>query len=99
MINAGVKSGKLHQGHFNANQFNYLEVSYLALTTLIQPLKKGSLCVQGTVRITTLTKPVLIPGRQNMNRAMHGDIVAVEIFPREDWRSAGEALVDQDGEL
>ena len=23
---AGVKSGKLHQGHFNANQYNYLEV-------------------------------------------------------------------------
>ena len=24
---AGVKSGQLHQGHFNANQYNYLEVS------------------------------------------------------------------------
>ena len=23
---AGVKAGKLHQGHFNANEFNYLEV-------------------------------------------------------------------------
>lgn len=25
---AGVKSGQLHQGHFNANQYNYLEVCY-----------------------------------------------------------------------
>lgn len=24
---AGVKAGQLHQGHFNANQYNYLEVS------------------------------------------------------------------------
>jgi hypothetical protein len=23
---AGVKAGHLHQGHFNANQYNYLEV-------------------------------------------------------------------------
>ena len=23
---AGVKSGQLYQGHFNANQYNYLEV-------------------------------------------------------------------------
>lgn len=23
---AGVKAGQLHQGHFNANQFNFLEV-------------------------------------------------------------------------
>ena len=26
---AGVKSGQLHQGHFNANQYNYLEVADL----------------------------------------------------------------------
>jgi len=25
---AGVKAGQLHQGHFNANQFNFLEVSF-----------------------------------------------------------------------
>jgi hypothetical protein len=23
---AGIKAGELHQGHFNANQYNYLEV-------------------------------------------------------------------------
>ncbi len=26
---AGVKAGQLHQGHFNANQFNFLEVSFM----------------------------------------------------------------------
>lgn len=26
---AGVKAGQLHQGHFNASQFNYLEVSVM----------------------------------------------------------------------
>jgi len=25
MVLAGVKSGQLHQGHFNASQYNYLE--------------------------------------------------------------------------
>ena len=24
---AGIKAGQLHQGHFNANQYNYLEVT------------------------------------------------------------------------
>lgn len=28
MLNAGVKSGRFLQGYFNANQYNYLEVSY-----------------------------------------------------------------------
>jgi hypothetical protein len=25
---AGIKAGELHQGHYNANQYNYLEVSF-----------------------------------------------------------------------
>lgn len=29
VLNAGVKSGRYHQGHFNASQYNYLEVSDL----------------------------------------------------------------------
>lgn len=26
IVNAGIKSGELHQGHFSANPHNYLEV-------------------------------------------------------------------------
>ena len=36
MVNAGIKSGELHQGHFSANPHNYLEVrdGYCAATLL-----------------------------------------------------------------
>lgn len=37
---AGVKSGKLHQGHFNANQYNYLEVE--AFSSVAEPASKNS---------------------------------------------------------
>jgi exosome complex exonuclease DIS3/RRP44 len=30
---AGVKAGQLYQGHFNANQYNYLEVRYVCRQT------------------------------------------------------------------
>jgi Rrp44-like cold shock domain len=34
-----------------------------------------------------------------MNRAMNGDVVAIDLFPKDQWRSPGEAVVDQDGEF
>lgn len=31
-----------------------------------------------------------------MNRSVDGDVVAVEIFPESEWKSAGDEVVDQD---
>nr|KIR44756.1 exosome complex exonuclease DIS3/RRP44 [Cryptococcus bacillisporus CA1280] len=72
---AGVKTGRYHQGHFNANQYNYLE---------------------GTVNVPGLVKPILLVGRQAMNRSVNGDVVVVEIFPESEWKAPGEEVVDQD---
>ncbi|KAG6853480.1 hypothetical protein C0991_004096 [Blastosporella zonata] len=75
---AGVKSGDLHQGHFNANQYNYLE---------------------GSVSAPGFTKPILLIGRENMNRAVHSDVVVVEVFPESEWKAPADEVVDQDSTL
>ncbi|KAF7800188.1 hypothetical protein EIP86_011435 [Pleurotus ostreatoroseus] len=75
---AGVKDGQLHQGHFNANEYNYLE---------------------GSVPVAGLDKPVLLVGRENMNRAVQGDIVAVEVFPESEWKAPADEVVDQEATL
>ncbi|KAF8442330.1 RNB-domain-containing protein [Boletus edulis BED1] len=75
---AGVKAGELHQGHFNANQYNYLE---------------------GTVPVPAFTKPVLLVGRENMNRAVHGDVVVVEVFHESEWKAPTDEVVDQEATL
>ncbi|PIL25685.1 hypothetical protein GSI_11435 [Ganoderma sinense ZZ0214-1] len=75
---AGVKSGQLHQGHFNANQYNYLE---------------------GSVPVAGFEKPVLLVGREHMNRAVQGDAVAVEVFDEKDWKAPLDEVVDQDANL
>lgn len=72
---SGVKAGDLHQGHFNANQYNYLE---------------------GSVSVPAFQKPVLLIGRENMNRATSGDIVVVEVFPDHEWKAPADEVVDQD---
>ncbi|KAI0076851.1 RNB-domain-containing protein [Panus rudis PR-1116 ss-1] len=75
---AGVKAGQLHQGHFNANQYNYLE---------------------GSVPVPAFDKPVLLIGREHINRATQGDIVAVEVFPESEWKAPADEVVDQETTL
>ncbi len=43
-----------------------------------------------------LDKPVLLVGRESMNRTVNGDVVVVEIFPKAQWKAPGEEVVDQD---
>jgi len=44
------------------------------------------------------SKPVLLIGRENMNRAVHGDIVVVEVFNEQEWKAPTDEVVDQEGE-
>lgn len=91
---AGVKAGQLHQGHFNANQYNYLEVRSLLLISI-------HLCLpqyQGSVPVPAFDKPVLLIGREHINRATQGDIVAVEVFPESEWKAPADEVVDQESE-
>lgn len=74
-LQAGIKAGELHQGHFNANQYNYLE---------------------GTVSVPAFTKPVLLVGRESMNRSVNGDVVVVEVFPESEWKAPADEVVDQE---
>lgn len=48
------------------------------------------------MNLPAFTKPVLLVGREHMNRSVDGDVVAVEIFPESEWKAAGDEVVDQD---
>ena len=52
---------------------------------------------QGTVPVPAFAKPVLLVGRENMNRAVHGDIVVVEVFDENEWKASTDEVVDQEG--
>ena len=90
---AGVKSGQLHQGHFNANQYNYLEVCYYGVYICAYKLTS---MIKGTVPVPAFTKPVLLVGRENMNRAVQGDVVVVEVFDEKEWKAPADEVVDQE---
>ena len=41
---------------------------------------------------------VLIQGRPNLNRALHDDVVAVKLLPKEQWAAPSNVIIDQEKE-
>jgi exosome complex exonuclease DIS3/RRP44 len=40
-------------------------------------------------------RPYLIVGRENINRAVHGDVVAIQILPESEWRGTTDTIVEE----
>lgn len=52
--------------------------------------------LEATVNSSTIERPILLVGREAHNRAVSGDVVAVELLPESEWRSTGDDVVDAD---
>lgn len=46
--------------------------------------------------VPAFSKPILLVGRENMNRAVQGDVVVVELFDETEWKAPADDVVDQD---
>ena len=51
---------------------------------------------KGSVPVPAFTKPILLVGGENMNRAIQGDVVVVELFDEKEWKAPADDVVDQD---
>ncbi|KNZ49562.1 hypothetical protein VP01_493g5 [Puccinia sorghi] len=81
---------------------------YLPLAQLQSGIQSGQLFqgtfrpnpynyLEGSIFHNDFDKPILLIGRESMNRAIDGDIVAVELLPREEWKSStDDVVVEQD---
>lgn len=55
--------------------------------------------LEATVKVPSYDKPILLIGRENMNRAVDGDVVAVEILPEAEWKVSGNEVLEADASL
>ena len=82
-IQIGIKNGRYQQGVFQGSRENYQEGKVKL------ELKGGK---------SQEDKYVLVKGLKNLNRSVHGDLVAVEIFVESEWTVPSD-LVLKDAEL
>lgn len=50
--------------------------------------------LEGTVRSDSLSKPILLQGRDSMNRAVDGDVVYVALLPKSEWKGASDEVLE-----
>ncbi|CAG9764874.1 unnamed protein product [Ceutorhynchus assimilis] len=81
---------------------------HLSTAQLLNGIKQGILhqgtfraskdnFLEGFINVEGFTDPVLVQGRSGLNRAVDGDIVAIEIFKKEQWVSPSEIILEDDG--
>ncbi|XP_059621933.1 exosome complex exonuclease RRP44 [Phlebotomus argentipes] len=54
--------------------------------------------LEGFVSVEEMDKSILLQGRESLNRAVDGDIVAVELFPEDKWSAPCGVIIQDDAE-
>ncbi|XP_066449014.1 DIS3-like exonuclease 1 [Eleutherodactylus coqui] len=85
VLEAGIKSGRYKQGVLSVNKHRSQLEAFVRLQGLAG-------------KDTDLQSDVLIHGTKARNRAIHGDIVAVEILPKCDWKGRTGALCENEAD-
>ncbi|KAM3926404.1 DIS3-like exonuclease 1 [Leptodactylus fuscus] len=85
VLEAGIKSGRYKQGVLSVNKHRSQLEAFVRLQGLAG-------------KDTDLQSDVLIHGTKARNRAIHGDVVAVEILPKCDWKGRIGALCENDAD-
>ena len=52
--------------------------------------------LEGSVQAPAFAKPLIILGRENANRAVHGDVVVVEVLPKDQWKAPSSMIVEEE---
>ncbi|XP_053981300.1 exosome complex exonuclease RRP44 [Hylaeus volcanicus] len=108
--NAGYLVDKLCKLSYGSeNEGREVFPCHLAPTQLHNGIKKGELMqgkfsasrenfLEGYVNTEGMENSVLIQGRSNLNRAVDGDTVAIELLPEDQWSSPSDIILQDEGE-
>ncbi|CEO60178.1 Putative VacB and RNase II family 3'-5' exoribonuclease [Penicillium brasilianum] len=80
---------------------------YYSMSRLMTGLRAGNLhqgvfnvspynYLEGSIKVSAFDKPLLILGRDNSNRAISGDVVVIELLPKDQWKSPSTKIVEEE---
>lgn len=85
VLEAGIKSGRYIQGTLNVSKHRAQSEAFIMTEGL-------------SSKNTDLSSGVLVFGGKHRNRAVHGDVVVVELLPKSEWRGKMTALTEGQGD-
>ena len=80
---------------------------YLSMSKMMTGIKNGTLhrgsfnvspynYLEGTVKVPEYDKPLLVLGRESSNRSISGDVVVVELLPKDQWKAPSIQILDEE---
>lgn len=77
----GIKNGRFFQGTYHPGTYNVTEATVTTALDVKNPTKRTQ---------------VLIVGRENQNRAIDGDVVVIEVLPKEEWKLPSNLVIEEE---
>jgi len=102
MVTAGREQREIKDG-----KAEMLYPDYMTLSKLLTGVKAGTMhqgtfnvstynYLEGSVFVPTFDKPLLVIGRENSNRAVSGDVVVVEVLPKDQWKAPSSKILEEE---
>lgn len=91
--------------HAKAAENLYQE--YFSVSKMMTGVKNGTLhqgifnvspynYLEGSIHVPAFDKSLLILGRESINRAVQGDVVVVEVLPKDQWKEPSTKIIEEE---
>ena len=85
----------------------FLYPEYVTMSKMMTGVKNGMLhqgifnvspynYLEGSIKVPAFPKHLLILGRENINRAVDGDVVVVEVLPQDQWKEPSTKIIEEE---
>ncbi|RYO77546.1 hypothetical protein DL762_009189 [Monosporascus cannonballus] len=86
---------------------DFLYAEYYSMSKMMTGVKNGMLhqgifnvspynYLEGSIKVPAFPKALLIIGRDNINRAVDGDVVVVEVLPQDQWKAPSSKIIEEE---
>lgn len=80
---------------------------YYSVSKMMTGVKNGTLhqgsfnvspynYLEGSVHVPAFDKSLLVLGRENINRSVQGDVVVVEVLPKDQWKEPSTKIIEEE---
>ncbi|RKF56263.1 Exosome complex exonuclease dis3 [Golovinomyces cichoracearum] len=91
----------------NTNKTESIYQEYYSQSKIVTGIKNGTLhqgifnvspynYLEGSVHTPAFDKSLIILGRENINRAIQGDTVVVEVLPKDQWKQPSNKIIEDE---
>ena len=80
---------------------------YISMSAMLTGVKAGTLhqgifnvspynYLEGSVHVPAFDRGLAIQGRENSNRAVSGDVVVIEVLPKDEWKAPSSKVIEEE---